>query len=196
LTFLRLFSEEMAVNVIGTARNSKSSLLSTKLILGFTDLKEERREKRQYARRGQKKDGNRGQLFCLICRNSQQKKARDRKIWISEIETIEKSRYRRRKNSKRDDESLGRLDKCVFIGFKDIYSKKMSPLSNFCPDYSCPIQKREAGGIDLLGRDRSHAPIITRDTMPLIARPAFPFLFDDRGFCLPRSVVGREVGAK
>jgi hypothetical protein len=89
---LRLFSEEMAVNVIGTIRNSRSSLLSTMLILGLTDLKDERRENMQYTRRGQKNEGNRGQLFCLIFRNNQQKKASEREIWIREIETIEKSR--------------------------------------------------------------------------------------------------------
>jgi len=62
------------------------------LISGLTDLKEEMRENRQYTRRGQKKEGNRGQLFCLICRNNQQKNASEREIWIREIETIEKSR--------------------------------------------------------------------------------------------------------
>ena len=129
----RLFSEEMAVNVIGTMRNRRSSLLSTMLILGLTELKEEKRENRQYTRRGQKKEGNLGKLFCLKCRNNQQKKASEREICIREIETIEKSRYRRMKNNKRDDMSLGRFDKCFFISFKDIYSKKMSLLSNFYP---------------------------------------------------------------
>jgi hypothetical protein len=59
---------------------------------GLTDRKEERRENRQYTIRGQKKEGNRGQVFCLICRINQQKKASERDIWMKEIETIEKSR--------------------------------------------------------------------------------------------------------
>ncbi len=92
MAFFRLFSEDMAVKAIGTIRKRSSSLLSTKLIFGLTDLKDERRENTQYKTRGQKNEGNRGQLFCFIIRNNQQKKANDRAIWMREMETKEKSR--------------------------------------------------------------------------------------------------------